>query len=73
MHKGQLATLTEVIDHYDNAFDAMIGHNEAKPLNLSRAERRQLELFLLTLAAPIDVDEKWLNPPTSAPAEAQQD
>ncbi|MEM7433187.1 MAG: cytochrome c peroxidase, partial [Pseudomonadota bacterium] len=65
MHKGQLETLTDVIEHYDTAEDAMIGHNEAKPLNLSRTERRQLEAFLLTLAAPMDVDPKWLRPPSA--------
>jgi len=52
MHKGQLGTLAEVLDHYNEAPDAMIGHNEAKPLGLSRRELRQLEAFLGTLAAP---------------------
>jgi len=31
----------------------MIGHSEAKPLNLSRRELAQLEDFLGTLAAPL--------------------
>jgi hypothetical protein len=31
----------------------MLGHNEAKPLNLSRRELAQLEDFLETLAAPV--------------------
>ncbi len=53
MHKGQLPDLASVIEHYDEAPDAMIGHNEAKPLDLSARERRQLELFLRTLDAPI--------------------
>lgn len=51
-HKGQLATLTDVLQHYNKAPDAMIGHNEAKPLGLNASEIRQLEAFLRTLAAP---------------------
>jgi cytochrome c peroxidase len=53
MHKGQIATLGEVLEHYNAAPDAMIGHNEAKPLGLSSRELRQLEGFLATLAAPV--------------------
>jgi len=53
MHKGQIATLSEVLEHYNAAPDAMIGHNEAKPLGLSGRELRQLEAFLATLAAPV--------------------
>lgn len=52
MHKGQLATIAEVLEHYNEAPDAMIGHNEAKPLGLSRRQLRQLEAFLETLSAP---------------------
>lgn len=53
MHKGQLKTLDDVIDHYRQAEPALIGHNEAKPLKLSRRERRQLVLFLRTLSGPL--------------------
>ena len=56
-HKGQLATLGDVLAHYNVAPDAMIGHNEAKPLGLSRRELGQLEAFLLTLAAPVTMLE----------------
>ena len=52
MHKGQVATLAEALQHYNEAADAMIGHNEAKPLKLSSRELRQLEAFLKTLTAP---------------------
>ncbi len=51
-HRGQLPDLTAVLEHYNEAPDAMIGHNEAKPLGLSRRELGQLEAFLRTLAAP---------------------
>jgi cytochrome c peroxidase len=52
MHKGQIATLSEVLEHYNEAPDAMIGHNEAKPLSLSARDLRQLEAFLKTLSVP---------------------
>ncbi|MDJ0905678.1 MAG: cytochrome c peroxidase [Woeseiaceae bacterium] len=63
MHKGQMFTLAEVLDHYNDAPPAMIGHNEAKPLGLSRTELRQLEAFLETLAAPLATPEALLGPP----------
>ena len=49
MHKGQLQTIADVLQHYNEAPDAMIGHNEAKPLGLSRRELGQLEAFLFAL------------------------
>jgi cytochrome c peroxidase len=52
MHKGQLATLQEVLQHYNRAPDAVIGHNEATPLGLSRPQLARLEAFLQTLAEP---------------------
>ena len=52
MHRGQLATLAEVLDHYNRAPDAMIGHNEAKPLDLGKPDLRRLEAFLRTLDDP---------------------
>lgn len=53
MHKGQVATLAEAVAHYNRAPDAMIGHNEAKPLRLSARQLRQLEAFLKTLSGPV--------------------
>jgi len=49
MHTGQIATLEEVMRHYNVAPTAMLGHNEAKPLGLSSRQMRQLEAFLHTL------------------------
>lgn len=63
MHKGQLATIADVLDHYNRAPLAMIGHNEAKPLELSGRELQQLESFLLSLAAPPATPDHWLEPP----------
>lgn len=53
MHKGQLATLADVLKHYNDAPDAMIGHNEAEPLSLNARELRELEAFLRTLSSPV--------------------
>ena len=55
-HKGQVATLADMLAHYNEAPDAMIGHNEAKPLGLSKRELGYLEAFLDTLAAPVVFD-----------------
>jgi cytochrome c peroxidase len=63
MHKGQLATPAAVLEHYNRAPLAMIGHNEAKALKLSRRERMQLEVFLETLAAPLATPTEWLDAP----------
>jgi len=60
MHAGQLSTLKEVIEHYNQAPLAMIGHNEANPLELSSKERKQLIQFLHSLSGPLATDPKWL-------------
>jgi len=57
-HKGQVATLAAMLAHYNEAPDAMIGHNEAKPLSLSKRELAYLEAFLRTLAAPSSFSER---------------
>ncbi len=64
MHAGQLNNLFEVIDQYNLAPPAMIGHNEAKPLSLNIIEIQQLEAFLHTLSSPLSTDLKWLTIPT---------
>ena len=53
MDAGQIGTLSEVIDHYNRAPVASIGHSDLRPLRLTAAERRQLEAFLHTLSAPV--------------------
>ena len=63
MHAGQLKTLAEVLDHYNRPRAAIVGHNEAKPLNLLPFELKRLEAFLATLNAPIATPEQWLVPP----------
>jgi cytochrome c peroxidase len=61
--KGQFATLREVLDHYNAAPAAMIGHNEATALGLASWELDDLEAFLKSLAAPVDADPALLEPP----------
>ena len=39
----------DVLTHYNEAPDAMIGHNEAEELKLLRAELKRLQAFLETL------------------------
>lgn len=50
MHAGQLASLREVLAHYNRAPDAPTGHSELKPLGLTARELGQLEAFLRTLS-----------------------
>lgn len=63
MHKGQHATLADVLRHYNEAPPAMIGHSELVPLGLSNKELQQLEAFLRTLDAPLATAGEWLRPP----------
>ena len=63
MHKGQMFTLAEVLEHYNEAPQSMIGHNEAKPLELSGIELAQLEAFLEALDAPLSTPQIWLEAP----------
>ncbi len=67
MHAGQMTDLVEIVRHYDRAPLAMIGHNEAKPLNLRPVERSQLISFLHTLTGPLATDPEWLEPAASSP------
>ena len=57
MDAGQLATLAEVLDHYNRAPAAVTGHSELRPLRLKPIELRQLEAFLRTLSGPVAVSE----------------
>lgn len=62
-HHGRIPDLSAVLAHYNEAPEAMIGHNETKPLGLSRQELRQLEAFLGSLDAPPAIEEQWLEDP----------
>ena len=64
MHAGQMASLDEVVAHYDRAPAAPFGHSELVPLHLSAGERRQIEAFLRTLSGPLVAPAGYLAPPT---------
>lgn len=70
MHLGQLQTLADVLNHYNEAPAAMIGHSDLEPLALSDRQLKQLEAFLQTLAAPLTVAGHWLQPPASDVAQS---
>ena len=57
MDAGQFATLAEVLDHYNRAPAAPMGHSDLRPLRLKPVELRQLEAFLRTLSGPVAVSE----------------
>ena len=63
MHAGQLATLRDVLNHYNRAPAAPSGHSELKPLKLSAAELDQLEAFLRTLSGPLSAPAGFLEAP----------
>ncbi len=51
MHDGSLATLADVIEHYDVAPQPVLGHSDLVPLGLTAREKEALAAFLLTLGA----------------------
>ena len=63
MHAGQMATLAEVLDHYNRAPAAPAGHSELEPLGLSRKELRQLEAYLRALSGGTDAPAALLRAP----------
>ncbi|HYN87185.1 MAG TPA: cytochrome c peroxidase [Ardenticatenaceae bacterium] len=66
MHAGQIATLREVLLHYNRAPEAPAGHSEIEPLQLSEKQLEQLEAFLRSLSAPPDAPPELLVPPAGA-------
>ena len=68
MHAGQLASLGEVLAHYNRAPAAPAGHSELKPLRLSPAELRQLDAFLGTLSGPLAAPPGFLAAPAGSPS-----
>jgi cytochrome c peroxidase len=63
MDAGQFATLEEVLNHYNIAPAAPIGHSELEPLHLTQKQISQIIAFLKTLNSPINADPKWLVKP----------
>ena len=65
MHAGQIATLDEVVAHYNDAPKAPFGHSELRKLELSRKELEQLVLFLRTLSGPVMAPAGYLDRPAA--------
>ena len=63
MHNGQVKTLREALRQYNTAPEALVGHNEAEPLNLSNRQLDSLEAFLRSLSGPLATDPHWLMAP----------
>jgi cytochrome c peroxidase len=55
MHAGQLASLEEVMDHYDRAPAAQTGTSELNTLQLTARERAQLAAFLRSLSGTVEM------------------
>ena len=53
MHAGQMATLDDVLDHYNRAPAAPSGHTELRPLHLNARELRQIEAYLRSLSGGV--------------------
>ena len=64
MHAGQVATLSDVVAHYDRAPAAPDGTSEIRPLRLSARERAQLEAYLRALSGGTDAPAHFLMEPT---------
>ncbi len=56
-HDGEFSTLAAVLDHYNRAPAAAVGHSELEALHLTPTKLRQLEAFLRTLNGPVIVAE----------------
>jgi cytochrome c peroxidase len=63
MHAGQIASLRDVLAHYNRAPAAPAGRSELKALGLSERELRQLEAFLHTLTSPFATPSELLAAP----------
>jgi cytochrome c peroxidase len=73
MHAGQVATLAEVVQHYNRAPAAPAGHTELKPLRLSSREVRQLEAYLRALSGGTDAPAELLTAPRPSRAAEGRD
>lgn len=60
MHDGSLKSLREVIDRYNHPPYAEGQNEKIKNLNLTEAEKKDLEAFLKSLTSPIrDLSQEW--------------
>ncbi|SMB84316.1 cytochrome c peroxidase [Deinococcus hopiensis KR-140] len=63
MHAGQKATLRDVLEHYNLALSAAVGHSELMPLHLSGQDLDHIEAFMRTLDSPVDAPAALLRDP----------
>jgi cytochrome c peroxidase len=63
MHAGQLASLGEVLQHYNRAPAPPAGHTELRRLKLSTNELRQLEAYLQSLSGGTAAPDSLLRAP----------
>jgi len=63
MHAGQFATLEEVLQHYNRAPRAPVGHNELEMIALTQNEMSQLVAFLRTLSGGVTAPPELLQAP----------
>jgi cytochrome c peroxidase len=63
MHAGQFATLEEVIQHYNRAPRASVGHSELEMIALTPTEISQLVAFLRALSGGVTAPPELLQAP----------
>jgi cytochrome c peroxidase len=63
MHAGQFGTLAEVIQHYNRAPRAPVGHSELEMIHLTQIEMSQLEAFLRALSGALLLPPELLQAP----------
>lgn len=63
MHAGQIPTLAEVVNHYNQAPASVHGVTELTPLHLSTTELSSLEAFLKSLTGPLATPTEFLVAP----------
>jgi cytochrome c peroxidase len=63
MDAGQFVTLEEVLNHYNTAPQAPVGHSELEPLHLNEKQIAQIMAFLRTLDSSINASPQWLIAP----------
>ncbi len=71
MHAGQIASLTEVVEHYSRAPRSPAGTTETRPLRLSARERAQLEAYLRTLDNAVAAPPELLMDPYAEGEDSQ--
>ena len=64
MHTGQLATLSDVLAHYNAPPLPVAGHSDLVPLMLSERKLGRLEAFLRSLSGGVSTPPELLEPPS---------